>query len=485
MKNAYRKQTCIGLLACLALSSSIPAFAEEMPEITIVSAKVDSANFDESSVEAALDKYVSPRIGGHINLEFVEVERYEQVFSKYEVSDTLPDVFFSRTPELITNLWKQGKILDLSSLLDTYGSGIKEALGAETLSTHTDRGAIYGIPCMRDFALRYGFEYRVDIAEKYNLDMKSVKSFKDLTDIFAKLQEQAPDMIACCDVTYKTWDTLTDSLGVLMDYGQNSNVTNLYETESFEELYRYVNLWNQRGYLLSNDIGFLSANRYVSSPEIFGKFSVFHPGLVPVDSVDAGEKIDCIPLSSSFLCTDVMVFNTYAISASCPYPEICMKFLNLMYSDPYVMNLLTYGIEGEHYRFVDRKNDIIDFAQGVNRENSEYAQFRSYYWGNQSITHIWNGYPVDLWQQIQDYNESAPRSLAFGFRYDSAPVQAEVAACTKVVNTYLPLLEAGVGNVDEILEEFQLELRKAGIDSIIKEKQRQLNLFLSDKEEAQ
>ena len=160
-----------------------------------------------------------------------------------------------------------------------------------------------------------------------------------------------------------------------------------------------------------------------------------------------------------------------------------MKFLNLMYTDPNVMNLLTYGIEGKHYQVIDEENGIIDFAEGVTRENSDYAQFRGYFWGNQFLTYVWNGYPSDLWEQIQTFNDSAPRSVAFGFQYDSSAVQEEVYECTQVVNFYKPILEAGVGNMDEVLDAFLTALDNAGIDRIIAEKQRQLDEFLAGKEE--
>ena len=199
---------------------------------------------------------------------------------------------------------------------------------------------------------------------KYDLDMENVQTFEDLTAIFQELSEKAPDIIPCSDLDYCAWDRLTDELGVLMDYGQTSTVTNLYASDFYRDYCRFVYLWRENGYLLSNDVGLISGNRYVSSPEIFGKFTGLHPGLIYVDSADAGEQIDCIQLTPSFLYTSdtgIMRSNAFAVSSSCPYPEVAVKFLNLMYTDPNVMNLLTYGIEGKHYQVIDEENLIIVF----------------------------------------------------------------------------------------------------------------------------
>lgn len=457
----------------------LPVAADEEPEIIILGPKVDSANFNGELVAEALDDYVSPLIGGHVRLEFVEIERYNQVFSKYQVSDQMPDVFFMSSGDLLDSYWKNNEILSLNELLESDGQGILETLDSESLNIHTsDKGEIYAIPCLHDRPLRIGFEYRTDIAEKYGLDMENVEDLDDLTSVFASLKSQAPDIFPCSDIEYTTWDPLGDSLGVLMDYGRTATVTNLYSSSVYKDFYRYVYLWNENGYLLSDDIGLLSTNSYVSSPEIFGKFSKFHPALTYVDSADAGEEIRCIPLTESYLYTDIMTYDSFAISSSCAYPDLAMKFLNLMYTDPNVMNLLAYGIEGVHYQVIDSEKGIIDFADGVSRENSEYAQFRSYFWGNQFLTYVWNGYPTDLWEQVQQFNQDAPRSLAFGFRYDPQPVSEEVYSCQQIVASYLPLLNAGVGDLDTILTDFCQELTEAGIDKIISEKQRQLDAFL-------
>ena len=43
-----------------------------------------------------------------------------------------------------------------------------------------------------------------------------------------------------------------------------------------------------------------------------------------------------------------------AISANSDKPEACMKFLNLLNTDPIVMTLLNYGVEDIHYNLNDQ-----------------------------------------------------------------------------------------------------------------------------------
>ena len=52
-----------------------------------------------------------------------------------------------------------------------------------------------------------------------------------------------------------------------------------------------------------------------------------------------------------------------AIPASCENPERVLMFMNRLYSDKALVNLLVYGIEGTHYTKVS--DNIIDFAAGT------------------------------------------------------------------------------------------------------------------------
>lgn len=475
----------LGLLVIGFCITPVSIHAEELPIISVAGVKVDTKQFNGEQISKALDEYVSPLIGGHVQLEFVELENYDQIFSKYDVSDRMPDVFFVPSTEHLQTFQEHGRVLPIGDLMENYGQEILKEIGEEMLQPQIIDDEIYAVPCIHDLPTCNGFEYRVSIAEKYGLNMDEVKTFDDLTAVFQELSEKAPDIIPCSDLYFQTWDPLSDTLGVLMDYGASTQVTNLYASDFYKKYYEYVYQWRENGYLLSEDIGLLSGNRYVNSPEIFGKFTGFHPGLTYLDSAEAGEEIDCVQLTPSFLCstnTGMMRSNSFAISSSCSNPEIAMKFLNLMYTDPNVMNLLTYGIEGKHYQVIDEEKGIISFADGADLSTSDYAQFRGYFWGNQFLTYVWESYPPDLWEQIKTFNQDAPRSVAYGFQYDGEPVQKETYACTQIVNYYEPLLKAGIGDLDELLEQFLLELEKAGIDSIMKEKQTQLDKFLAVRE---
>jgi putative aldouronate transport system substrate-binding protein len=95
--------------------------------------------------------------------------------------------------------------------------------------------------------------------------------------------------------------------------------------------------------------------------------------------------------------------------------------------------------------------------------------------GNQFLSHVWQGNPPDLWKQLDRFNKTAIKSKALGFAYDPTAVKTEIAAITNVCNQYQPGLETGTLDPQERLPEFISKLKAAGIDKVIKDKQRQLD----------
>lgn len=67
-------------------------------------------------------------------------------------------------------------------------------------------------------------------------------------------------------------------------------------------------------------------------------------------------------------------------------PEAAMKFLNLLYGNEELVNLLAYGIEGEHY--VKTEDGKIAYPEGIDPSISKYRGDQSYMYGNAMLTYF-------------------------------------------------------------------------------------------------
>ena len=64
-----------------------------------------------------------------------------------------------------------------------------------------------------------------------------------------------------------------------------------------------------------------------------------------------------------------------------------------------------------------------------------------------------------------------------GFTFDPANVTDEITACTNVVSQYYNTIVLGLEDTETLLAQFREELHNAGIDTIIAEKQAQLDAW--------
>ena len=95
--------------------------------------------------------------------------------------------------------------------------------------------------------------------------------------------------------------------------------------------------------------------------------------------------------------------------------------------------------------------------------------------GNQFITYVWVGDDLDIWEQLDHFNKTAIVSKAMGFTFNAEPVKTEYAACSAVLEQYRCALESGAMEPESTLEQFNDALYNAGLQTIIDEKQNQLN----------
>ena len=97
------------------------------------------------------------------------------------------------------------------------------------------------------------------------------------------------------------------------------------------------------------------------------------------------------------------------------------------------------------------------------------------------ITPVWAGNNLTLWEETEEYNQTAIVSPGKGFSWNNASVVNEVTACNNVRNKYANALECGSVDPAVALPQFIKELEEAGVNRIIEEKQKQLDEWLASK----
>jgi putative aldouronate transport system substrate-binding protein len=159
--------------------------------------------------------------------------------------------------------------------------------------------------------------------------------------------------------------------------------------------------------------------------------------------------------------------------------EAAIKFLNLMYTDARVTDLLNWGIEGRDY--VQRSDGPIGYPAGITAQTVPYHS-SDFIWGNQFITKIWEGNPSNLSEMRVKENREALPSVLMGFSYDPTPVQNELSSITNVIAQYRPSLTSGTADPAVDLPRFLKALDDAGAEKVVAEIQKQLDAWWAAKD---
>ena len=180
MKNFKR---LVALMLCLAMAFTLCACGKggqtatgedpnTVPEDTyeINWYLLGTPQTDVSSVEKAINDYLKDKINATVKMTAMESGQYKQKMSAMISSGEYFDIAFcaSWMLDYAVNAGL-GAFVELDPYMDTYLKDVKEQVPASFIDSTRVGGKVYAVPTYKEGASQYGWIYRKDIAEKYNL----------------------------------------------------------------------------------------------------------------------------------------------------------------------------------------------------------------------------------------------------------------------------------------------------------------------------
>lgn len=447
---------------------------------------------DLTQVQEAMNEISREKIGVEVELLVTDFASYNQQMTLMLTGDEPLDIFITLGGLYFPSIQK-GQLVDLEedNLLETYGAGIIEAVGWEFIDACRVGGVLYGLPNNRDIAQGKGCAaVRTDLLEEIGYEFQNQGEIEKITldelnEIYAKIHEAHPELEIYRPVTnsmmqFSNFDPLGGNVfGVLMDYGASLEVVNLFETDYYLEYCTRMHDYFNKGYISKDaatdttPVGELVKAGTLASYTTAGK-----PGIKAQETNLCGQDMTIFQTMDDFITSSAAASFPWAIAHNCEDRVAAMKYLNLMYTDPDIMNLLAWGVEGVHYEMTD--DGTIDFPEGVDATNSGYCHNMAWMMPNQFISHVWAGNDPNLWDRMKEFNDNAVKSAALGFAFDTAPVEAEITAVQNVYEQYQKSLEFGMMDPTTGIAEMNEKLKAAGLDIIINEKQTQLDRWAEE-----
>ena len=474
-------------------SASETGNSGEVEKIVVSFPTWTGAPADTEKVQEAINDITRDKIGVEIELSITDYGSFNQnttlALSANEEIDVLACVGFSYQTGI-----QQGYLSDLeeNDLLSTYGPGIAEAVGQDNIDACRVNGVLYGLPSNRDIAQGRGCaavatEYLDGIGYQAPTDDEIIKISQDeLNDIYAQLHEKYPDKevyrpSSMSMSQFSNVDSLGGNVfGVLLDYGQNLDVVNLFTSDYYKNYCEKMYDYNQKGYISADAAtDTTGATELVKAGTLMSYTTGGKPGIKAQETSLCGRDMTVFQTMDDYISSTSVAGMPWTIPISAQHKEAAMKFLNECYTNADVANLLAWGIEGVHYKIGD--DGLATFADGVDASNSGWNHSMGWMMPNQFLTHVWEGNDPDLWDQIKEFNDNAMVSKASGFAFDSTQVANEITAVQNVYNEYQANVEYGFVDPETGIAEMNDKMMTAGLQKIIDEKQAQLDSWAANK----
>jgi putative aldouronate transport system substrate-binding protein len=492
--------TSLAIFGCTKKGASVNDM--RVTEITVMAPSMGPVPSGAPEVEAAVNAISEREIGVRIKLIFLDVGSYSDQMGLSMSSQEKIDLLLTLPagPAGFAMMTSQNQLMDIGDLVNQYGQDLVKATD-EVMSGFADalrvNGKLLGISGFYDKALMSHYAARKDLLDKHGISIENITNLDDITAVLAKFKEAEPAMsgILPMDVDGAVMDSAGGLCLINFDkpvpidlMGETRvkaavaflnkdpyTVVNWYNSDEFKTLLSYARKWYLAGYVYKDStINNEMPEELVKSNKGITWFTGSEIGVEANKSAQTGYPIRAKELAVTPLSTNSLNKFVWAIPSYSKEGAAAMKFMNLMYTNAEISNLLTFGIEGRDY--VGKDDGTIGYPDGVTAQTVPY-HMAEFLFGNQFMLKVWEGNPPDLRQQALAKNRAMQVSPLLGFTMDTTPVQNELMSMSNVFVQYYGALTSGSVDPGENLPIFLKALDEAGVERFIAEAQRQLDAW--------
>ncbi len=372
-----------------------------------------------------------------------------------------------------------GYFTKLNGYLDKYPA-IRRIVGEKFLNGSAVNGKHYAVPANKEKAHNWGFLLKKSLVDKYNMDVNNIISIEELEPFLDIIKDNetgiTPLLIAGMDSPFRIldWDYICDEdvPGALYPNNRGTTITNQFLTSESRIYYSIIRDWFNKGYIHEDSAIYRNQYELMKSGKYFAVGQFLMPGRNV--EVNAATGINWVqvditkPVISNREATDALL----AIPVGSRNPEQAFRFIGLLYTDQYILNLLNYGIEDIHYTKISENVVRLSYS-----ENSGYNPGYGLKFGDCFKNFLTEGEDLNKWNKIDEYNHSGILLNSLGFVFDRTDFEIQISACRNVVQAYCKELFSGSVEVAPTVKQFEEELKIAGADELITEMQRQYDAW--------
>lgn len=451
--------------------------------IQIVNVTTDQTDIE--MVEEAINEITVPAINCKVDIQNIFIGDLPTTTSMNVVSGDKMDIVCVGRTQKIHDIADDGILLPLDDYLQyapAYVDLVKEYLEVGKVD-----GVQLTLPVHPYLARSSGFVYNKDMADEYGIELKDGATFDDLTAAFAILKEHGVygtsfgEATNCQATLYYNVEVFGSNgeYGMIQDPVNSTTVESFYGSDLFKNFCYQAKAWADAGYIPSDSLtDTTSVQEYITMEKVFGCATAYDMSEYATWQSGQPFTVDIIQLVDPLVTTSSVVELMWGLASTCENPQKSMEFLNYMYENPAVADLLKYGIEGQHYTIAEG-TERVTTTEGSTTGNNGYASMFTHF-GNPMDTLTATPNTDEYPERVKEFNEGVQSSAVLGYAFDPSEYSAESGAISNVIAEYLPRVHVGqVEDVDAYLAEFLEKLDAAGYSDVVAGNQAQVDAFLA------
>lgn len=429
---------------------------------------------DTPKVQEEINKYLKEKIGATINIKQIDWGDYTQKMQVVVNSGEEYDIAFtcSWANDYLTNS-RKGAFLALNdeknNLLDKYGKETFNAVDKNFWEGAKIDGKIYAVPTNKELGVAPMWVFTKEYVDKYKIDITKIKKLEDLEPYLKLIKENEPDVTPFYitkDYSVPNYfDKTVEPVGVALD-DNGLKAVNTFETDVLKKELETMNKYYKAGYI-NKDAATAKDDKAVKR---FVTKADGQPFADTLWSKDLGYPVVSTPIMDTYITNGSTTGAMQAISVTSKHPDKAMQFLNLLNTDTKLRNLVNYGLEGTHYEKI--ADNQIKILPGQKNYSVPYFAL-----GNLFITYTLEGDPANKWDEFKKFNEASKKSPILGFKFDSTPVNTEIAAMKNVIDEFSASLYSGTVEPTEYLDKMNSKLKASGLEKVLAEMQKQIDAW--------
>lgn len=531
------KRFLIIAMACIMLAGSVTSLAacggggNEEGDVVMSFLYGTTSQKDTGIVEEAVSNYVKEKLGFGVKFKEVAAMDTETTYVNWLSTNKdvdLLNVFMGDPRAYIT----QKRAREISSYLTQENTPYlyNELKNHPEATVYGDDGKIYGVSVFVDTPYSgYCYAIRKDVLVDCGLYSETAAdgkytdgqqiSYDDLNTIFATVKEKMPtnksgqNVYPCSvhtSVNFNNALICYDKMGsekypmgvMMMDpvTGEfTGEVENYYTSDEFKEYVNWIGGCYEKGYV-HPDVQTMSDTMQdlYKREQFVGVMLQNATKLISEWEINYGWDLVRLPVSVPFyFVTDPN--QAVMVSSKSKRPKKAMQLLDLIYSDAELVNLIYYGIQDRHWKFVDEENGLVTEASKGSRDAYSIGGFWGQY--DKYYTYVKDGDDVSAIIAKNNENKALTAQLietalthsspAIGFRYDSKKNDTRIRNLeNNVLPSYYNTIVVGSGKkgsdgtwtgAGSTYAEFIEKLNRGKINDLIADKQSQYEAWKASK----